>query len=337
MGEDRGGPPNSLVDRFGRVHRNLRLAVTDRCNLRCRYCMPEAVEFRPRREILTYEEMVRVVQAAIGLGIRRVRITGGEPLVRRDVHELVRRLAELDQLHDIALTTNGLLLAEQADALRRAGLKRINVSLDTVRRTSFQRLTRRDELDRVVAGIDAARRAGFDSIRINAVAIAGFTEDEIAPLVEFCRSRRLTLRFIEFMPIDGEMLWEAGQVLSEAAIRARIEASFGPLRPLPRTDPSQPATDYALPDGTVIGLIASVTRPFCRHCDRLRLTADGTLRNCLFSQAGWEVRELLRRGASREAIMAQIAACIGAKKAGHGTDDPGPLQRPDRAMYQIGG
>ncbi|HHK42454.1 MAG TPA: radical SAM protein, partial [Planctomycetaceae bacterium] len=229
------------------------------------------------------------------------------------------------------------LLADQARDLKQAGLRRLNVSLDTVRPASFRKLTRRDALGRVIDGIDAAQEAGFEQIRINSVAMRGFTEDEIEPLVLFCRTRKLTLRFIEFMPFDGEQLWDTGQVLPESAIRARIERAFGPLEPLERHDRSQPATDYRLEDGTVIGLIASVTQPFCGHCNRLRLTADGTVRNCLFSREQWDVRELLRSEAPLSALQEQIVRCIGAKKAGHGTDAPEPLGHSDRAMYQIGG
>ena len=329
-------PRNGLVDRFGRVHTSLRIGVTDRCNLRCRYCMPEQVTFLPRSEILTFEEIERVTRVACRLGVRKVRITGGEPLVRRDVTDLVARLARLPDLEEIALTTNGLLLAEHAVALKEAGLDRLNISLDSVRSEVFGQWTRRDVLPRVLEGIDAALQAGFDSIRLNALAIRGLTEEEIGPLVHFARSKRLEVRFIEFMPIDGERQWERESVLTGAEIRRRLEAEFGKLMERPRRDPAQPARDYVLPDGTRIGLICSVSEPFCEACNRLRLTAEGQLRNCLFSTASWDIRHLLRNGADDASLMEMMRECIGAKKRGHGTDDPTML-RPDVAMYRIGG
>ncbi len=329
-------PPDQLVDRFGRVHTSLRIGVTDRCNLRCRYCMPEQVEFLPRSEILTFEEIERVTRVACHLGIRKVRITGGEPLVRRNVTDLIARLRRLPELEEIALTTNGLLLADHAAALKEAGLDRLNVSLDSVRPEVFEQWTRRDVLPRVLEGIDAALHAGFDSIRLNALAIRGLTEEEIGPLIRFARTKRLEVRFIEFMPIDGEGQWDRESVLTGAEIRRRIEADFGRLSERPRTDPAQPARDYVLPDGTRVGLICSVSEPFCETCNRLRLTAEGQLRNCLFSQESWDVRELLRSGADDASLMERMRECIGAKKRGHGTDDPTML-RPDLAMYQIGG
>lgn len=326
----------AMVDRFGRIHTSLRIGVTDRCNLRCRYCMPEQVEFLPRAEILTFEEIERVTRVACRLGVDKVRITGGEPLVRRDVSQLVARLARIDELDEIALTTNGLLLEEYAEQLKRAGLDRLNVSLDTVRPDVFRQWTRRDELARVLRGLDAALRAGFTRIRLNALAIRGLTEDEIVPLVEFARDRRVELRFIEFMPIDADRQWNEQAVLTGAEIRRRIEQTFGPLRPRLRPDPSQPAADFELSDGTRIGLICSVTEPFCRQCNRLRITAEGQLRNCLFSQRAWDMRSLLRSGADDDALAEMMRACVAAKKRGHGTDEPHML-RPDRAMYQIGG
>ena len=327
---------DALVDRFGRVHTSLRIGVTDRCNLRCRYCMPEQVEFLPRSEILMFEEIERVTRVACLLGVRKVRITGGEPLVRRNVTDLVARLARLPELEEIALTTNGLLLADHAVALKEAGLDRLNISLDSVRPEVFGQWTRRDVLPRVLEGIDAALQAGFDPIRLNALAVRGLTENEIGPLVRFARSKSLELRFIEFMPIDGDQMWERDSVLTGAEIRRRLEAEFGKLSERPRRDPAQPARDYVLPDGTRIGLICSVSEPFCEACNRLRLTAEGQLRNCLFSTTSWDIRHLLRSGASDASLMEMMRQCIRAKKRGHGTDDPTML-RPDLAMYQIGG
>lgn len=328
--------PSQLVDRLGRRHENLRISVTDRCNLRCRYCMPEHVEFLPRAEILSFEEFERFTRVAVSMGIRRLRITGGEPLMRRDLPELISRLSSIDGIDDLALTTNGVLLSNLAKPLRDAGLHRLNISLDSVRREVFEKWTRRDALDQTIAGIEAAQTAGFDRIRINAVAIEGMTEQEIVPLVQFARSKKLELRFIEFMPIDGDEWWHSGAVMSGAAIREVIEDEFGPLSQISTANSSQPATDYRLTDGTRIGLICSITEPFCESCDRLRITAEGQVRNCLFSQEEWDVRGILRGGGSDDDLRQLMLACIGAKKAGHGTDDP-QMQRPNRPMYQIGG
>jgi cyclic pyranopterin phosphate synthase len=336
-----GTTAGRLVDRFGRVHTDLRISVTDRCNLRCTYCMPEEVVFRPREELLTYEEIARVVGVVAGLGIRAIRLTGGEPLVRRDVSTLVRQLVAIPGIDEVALTTNGLLLAEQAEALRAAGLARLNVSLDALREEVFTTIARRQGLDRVLAGLEAARRAGFGAttIRINAVSIRGLTEEEIVPLAEFCRREGFHLRFIEFMPLDADKGWERPQVLSGAEVREILETSLGPLTPVAGIDPGQPAVDYAWADGGGrVGFIDPVTQPFCDRCDRLRLTADGQFRNCLFSTVEWDVRGLLRGSQPvRDATIAQcVRDCVAAKKAAHGIDTP-CFERPTRAMYQIGG
>ena len=273
-----------LVDGFGRVHTDLRISVTDRCNLRCTYCMPLEVAFKPRDELLSYEEITRVVRVAAGLGIRTLRLTGGEPLVRSGVDELVRQLAAVPGIDDIALTTNGLLLAEQAGSLARAGLHRLNVSLDSLRADVFEAIARRPGLDRVLEGLAAAKGAGFRRIRINAVSIRGLTETEIVPLARFCRREGFHLRFIEFMPLDAEAGWSHEQVLSGAEVRAILEREVGPLVAAARPDAGQPAIDYDWVDGEgTVGFIDPVTQPFCDACDRLRLTADGQFRNCLFS------------------------------------------------------
>ncbi len=331
-------PPTGLQDAWGRVHTSLRISVTDRCNIRCFYCMPdETIQFKPRSQILTFEEITRFVESVVPLGIDRVRITGGEPLVRAELPRLVARLAALPGIRDLALTTNGILLGEQADALRQAGLHRVNISLDALSEATFQQITRRPGLDRVLAGIAAARRAGFAPIRLNAVAIRGLTEPEIVPLVQFASAAGLQLRFIEFMPLDADQQWHQDHVLSSAAIRQRIEAEFGPLRACPRRDPSQPAIDFELADRQgSIGFISPVTAPFCHDCNRLRLTAEGQVRNCLFSTEEWDARHLLRSGASADALRALVRDCVEHKKPGHGIDSP-TFQRPARAMYQIGG
>jgi GTP 3',8-cyclase len=329
---------NSLIDTLGRVHTNLRLSVTDRCNIRCFYCMPdENVRFLPRREILTFEEMERFVRVVANLGVNKLRLTGGEPLVRSGLPELVARLAAIEGIRDIALTTNGILLEEHAQPLRDAGLTRINISLDALTEETFKKIARRDGLDRVLAGIHAARRAGFQKIRLNAVAIKGVTEPEVVPLANFARANGMEMRFIEFMPLDAENHWQHDQVLSGEEIRRQIEAAIGPLVPAPRPDPSQPATDYRFTDGSgAIGFINPVTQPFCEDCNRLRLTAEGKIRNCLFSTVEWDARALLRGGGTDKDLAQLVRDCVQAKKPGHGIDSPN-FVRPERAMYEIGG
>jgi len=327
-----------LIDRFGRVHTNLRVSVTDRCNIRCFYCMPEAnIRFKPRSEILTFEEIERFVRVAVQLGVDKVRLTGGEPLVRADLPRLVARLASIDGLRDVALTTNGILLAQHAEALKAAGLHRLNISLDAMHEETFERISRRSGLHHVFEGIAAAQRVGFERIRLNAVAIRGITEDEIVPLGRFAREQGLELRFIEFMPLDAEERWESNQVLSGEQIRQVLEQEFGPLAATTRPDPSQPAVDFQFADGGGrIGFINPVSQPFCEDCNRLRLTAEGQVRNCLFSITEWDARGLMRASANDEQLAELIADCVHHKKVGHGIDTP-QFVRPQRAMYQIGG
>jgi cyclic pyranopterin phosphate synthase len=327
-----------LVDRLGRTHTSLRISVTDRCNIRCFYCMPdENVRFLPRRDILTFEEITRFVRVVSQMGVRRLRLTGGEPLVRADLHRLVAQLANLPLIDDLALTTNGILLAEQAAALRAAGMRRLNISLDTLSEATFQRISRRAGLDRVLAGIDAAQDAGFEKIRLNAIAIQGLTEDEIVPLAQFARERGLELRFIEYMPLDAEHHWQASDVLNGDTIRRRLEVEFGPLVPVGRPHSSQPANDFVYADGRGrIGLIRPVSQPFCGDCDRLRLTAEGQVRNCLFSTAEWDARALLRGGGTDDQIANLVRDCVWAKAPAHGINSA-DFVRPERAMYQIGG
>jgi len=328
--------PAVLVDSFGRRHTDLRISVTDRCNLRCTYCMPAEAIFRPREELLAYEEIARVAAVAAGLGVRTIRLTGGEPLLRRELAALVALLVAVPGIDEVAVTTNGLLLAEQAHDLAAAGLRRLNVSLDSLREDVFERIARRRGLDRVLAGLAAARRAGFAEIRINAVSIRGLTEDEIVPLARFCRREGFHLRFIEFMPLDAEEAWDRSQVLSGADVRAILEREIGPLVAETAGDPGQPALDYRWADGGRVGFINPVTRPFCDRCDRLRLTADGQFRNCLFSTTEWDVKRLLRGGGTDAEIATLLRECVAAKKAAHGIDTP-EFARPARAMYQIGG
>ncbi len=327
-----------LIDSFGRVHTNLRISVTDRCNIRCFYCMPaENVQFKPRRELLTFEEIERFVRVVATLGVDRIRLTGGEPLVRRNLPRLVEKLAAVPGIRDIALTTNGILLADQAQVLKDAGLRRLNISLDTLSRETFYKISRREGLDRVLAGIFEAQRVGFRKIRLNAVAIRGLSEPDIVPLGQFARQHALEMRFIEYMPLDAEGQWDRTQVLSGAHIREALEVAIGPLVPLAVEDPSQPATDYAFADGIGrIGFINPVTQPFCHRCNRLRLTAEGQVRNCLFSTEEWDARSILRSAGTDEQLADLVRASVGAKRAGHGINSE-QFVRPERAMYQIGG
>jgi len=333
---------SQLIDQFGRPHTDLRVSVTDRCNIRCRYCMPLDVTFKPREELLTFEEIARVVQVAAALGVRSVRLTGGEPLVRRDLNVLVGRLASIEGIDQVALTTNGLLLESQASGLAAAGLARVNVSLDSLREEAFREIARSEGLSQVLAGLAEAKRVGFDEIRLNAVSIRGISEDDVVPLAAFARREGFHLRFIEFMPLDADHRWTEMQVLSGREVRTLLEDAFGPLLPVDRDDPGQPAVDYRYADtadgtpGGLVGFIDPVTQPFCDHCDRLRLTADGQFRNCLFSTEEWDLRRLLREGADDNAIAELMVACVAAKRAAHGIGTP-VFERPQRSMYEIGG
>jgi len=329
---------NPLTDPLGRVHTNLRISVTDRCNIRCFYCMPaENVTFRPRHELLTFEEIERFACVAATLGINRLRLTGGEPLVRSELSKLVSRLASVPGIEDLALTTNGLLLSEHAAKLKAAGLDRLNISLDTLSEKTFQKISRRPGLDRVLEGIFAAKQAGFKKIRLNAIAIRGLTEHEIIPLAQFARKHDFELRFIEFMPLDADHAWKKEEVLSGESMRQILEKAIAPLEPVQRNDPSQPAVDYQFADGKgKIGFINPVSEPFCSNCNRLRLTAEGQIQNCLFSTVDWDARALLRGNATDEELGQLIRDCVSAKQPAHGIGEV-DFQQPSRAMYQIGG
>jgi len=327
-----------LVDRFGREHTDLRISVTDRCNIRCVYCMREdGVEFRPHCEILAFEEIRRFVEVSARLGIREVRLTGGEPLVRKGVCRLVEMLARVPGVDDLSMTTNGVLLSEYAEPLKAAGLDRLNISLDTLDRQKFHQITRRDELSSVLDGIAAACRVGFQKIKLNALAIRDQTDAEVVPLARFAREHGIELRFIEFMPFDADDQWKADRVLTGEEILALLTEAFGPLEPVARDGSRAPASQYRLPGGgPAIGLISTVTDPFCEHCSRLRLTAEGKLRNCLFSTEEWDARAVLRDGGSDEQLARLIRDAVGAKKEKHGSDS-GRFARTDRSMHQIGG
>ena len=327
----------SLVDSFGRVHDNLRISVTDRCNIRCYYCMPEEdVVFGPREEILSLEEIERFTRVAASLGVTKLRITGGEPLIRKNLPFLIEKLAAIPGIRDIALTTNALLLARQAESLAGAGLGRINVHIDTLDRERFCRITRRDELPRVLEGIDAAQRAGM-RVKINAVALKGVTEPDIVPLARFGRERGIEIRFIEFMPLDAQGIWDRSKVLLAADIIDELSRAFSPLIEVPDRDPRAPATEYRYADGMgTVGFIASVSRPFCLNCNRIRLTADGKLRYCLFAIEETDVKDLLRRNAPDEEIAARIRETVAAKWEGHEINSV-RFVPPPRPMYAIGG
>jgi cyclic pyranopterin phosphate synthase len=327
-----------LIDNFGRVHDNLRISVTDRCNIRCFYCMPETgVKFEPREHVLTFEEIERFVRVAVRLGVRKLRITGGEPLVRKGLPELIQKLMAVEGIEDLALTTNGVLLAAQARELYDAGLRRINVHLDTLDRERFLKITRRDELDRVLEGIETCQSLGYGPIKINAVAVRNLVEPDIVPLARFGRERGIEVRYIEFMPLDSQGLWDRPSVLTADDMIAMIEREIGPLEEVPDRDPRAPATDYRFADGIGgVGFIASVSRPFCLNCNRLRLTADGKVRYCLFAIEETDVRDLLRSRAPDEEIEAAVRSCVSAKWIGHEINST-QFVPPPRPMYAIGG
>jgi len=297
-----------LVDAYVRPLRSLRISVTDRCNLRCEYCMPqEEYTWLERNELLSFEEIAQLANIFAGRGVTKLRITGGEPLLRRDVQRLIAQLASCNKFSDIALTTNGLLLPKLAEPLRDAGLHRLTISLDTLRRDRFQRLTRRDELSGVLAGIDAAAAAGFHGTKLNAVIIRGFNDDEILDLLEFGRTHQLEVRFIEYMDVGGALRWSGEQVFSAREMLSVISARYG--EPVPLGDQgSDPAGRYRLLDGTSFGIIASTTQPFCGACDRARLTADGMLLLCLYAEQGIDLKRLLRGGTAEHEILAAIAS-----------------------------
>ena len=299
--------PPPARDRLGRPLCSLRLSVTDRCNLRCSYCMPEEeYVWLPRADILSFEELVRLAGVFGALGVEKLRLTGGEPLLRRDLAGLVSLLRSQAGLPDIALTTNGVLLADQAVALAAAGLARVTISLDTLRPERFKLLTRRDEHARVLAGIEAARAAGFRGTKLNTVVLRGVNDDELVELLEFGRARELEVRFIEYMDVGGATGWNAETVVSRAEMLARLAARFGRIEPDPLDDPTAPAERFRLTDGTPFGIIASTTAPFCAACDRSRLTADGLWYTCLYAPTGTDLRGPLRAGAGDDELAARI-------------------------------
>ena len=326
-----------LTDTHGRTVRDLRISVTDRCNLRCVYCMPaEGMPWLRREDLLTYEELTRLARVCVECGVTGIRLTGGEPTVREDLATLVRMLNGIAPGLDLSLTTNAIKLPKLAAQLRDAGLRRVNVSLDTLSRERFHQLTRRDRLDEVMAGLAAARAAGFAPIKVNAVLVRGFNDDEAVPLARWAREQGFELRFIEWMPLDYGRSWDRAKLVTADETLAAVGAAF-PLELEPGADPSAPATLYRYADGGGrLGVIASVTRPFCGRCDRIRLTADGQVRTCLFALTEYDLRGLLRSDADDDALATRLREAVLRKKPGHLIDQPGFVQ-PARGMSAIGG
>jgi cyclic pyranopterin phosphate synthase len=328
----------ALADRHGRVATDLRVSLTDRCNLRCSYCMPaEGLDWLPDDTVLTDDEVVRLVRIGVErLGIREVRFTGGEPLVRRGLVDIVRRTAALTPAPEISLTTNALGLARIAGSLAVAGLARVNVSLDTIRPETFATITRRDRLKDVVAGLEAAQAAGLGPVKVNAVLLRGVNDDQAAELLGWCLERGYELRFIEQMPLDAQHAWQRDQMVTAEEILERLAAAYD-LTPASEPRGSAPAELWAVNGGpATVGVIASVSRPFCGDCDRVRLTADGQVRNCLFARQESDLRDALRAGATDEEIAQRWVVAMLGKAPGHGIEDPTFLQ-PDRPMSAIGG
>ena len=304
-----------LADSYKRPVKDLRISVTDRCNFRCTYCMPQdEYEWINKKEILTFEEITRLANLFVGLGVEKIRLTGGEPLVRKDLDHLVAKLSTIPGLEDLCLTTNGSLLAEQIEALKAAGLKRVNVSIDTLDNEKFKRMTKRGDLAKVLEGIFAAKKHGLKPIKLNAVVERGVNDDDIIPLVEFCREHGFAMRFIEYMDVGNANNWTSEKLVSKKEILEAIGAHY-PLREIGRDQGSAPAVDYEFVDGNGdIGVIASVTEPFCASCTRARLTADGKIVTCLFSHGGHDVKKLLRAGASDEEL-GNLISSIWTKRA----------------------
>jgi cyclic pyranopterin phosphate synthase len=327
-----------LIDSFGRIHDNLRISVTDRCNVRCFYCMPETdVHFVPRAEILDFEEIERFARIAASLGVTKLRVTGGEPLLRRDLPVLIRRLAAIPGIRDLALTTNGVLLPQLAGPLYDAGLRRLNVHIDTLDRERFAQITRRDDLPKVLAGLDEAKRLGYSEIKLNAVAVKNLVEPDIVPLARYARENGFEPRYIEFMPLDAQGLWDRRKVLLADDIIETLSREISPLIPAPNRDPRAPSTEYQYADGGGrVGFIASVSRPFCLNCNRLRITADGKLRYCLFAIEEDDVKALMRSGASDDEIAELVRRNLAGKWEGHEINTT-RFVPPPRPMYQIGG
>jgi cyclic pyranopterin phosphate synthase len=327
-----------LRDSWGREIKSVRVSVTDKCNFRCTYCMPaEGLQWLGRDEILTFEEITRLVSVLASLGVDEVRLTGGEPLVRRELPVLVDQLARVDGVRDLSLTTNGILLDRLAEPLVAAGLRRLNVSLDTLNHARFAEITRRDALDSVLRGLaEAERHPELRPIKVNCVAVKGFTETEVPALAELARRKPYVVRFIEFMPLDADEAWREDDVLTGAEIRAIIEERHGPLEELP-AKASSTARRFRFADGAgEIGFVNPVSEPFCSSCDRIRMTADGQLRTCLFSRREWDLKTPLRNGASDDELVKLLRLAVRNKELKHRINDAG-FVRASRSMSQIGG
>jgi GTP 3',8-cyclase len=326
----------ALRDKFGRAITDLRISVTDRCNFRCVYCRSADPEnYREHDELLTWPELDHLARVFVGLGIRKVRVTGGEPLMREGVDDFIRRLADLG-IEDLSITTNGHLLAERLDRLVAAGLKRVNVSLDSLDAVKFEKITRTKSFHTVMRGIDAVQASALAPAKVNAVLVRGINDDEVEAFAEFARERGVVMRFIEFMPLDADRHWDRGLVVPAAEIHQRIHARW-PLVQIPH-ERSETARKYRFADGAPgeIGLIAPVTQPFCGHCSRIRLTADGKLRTCLFSKEDHDLRQLLREGAGDEDLSQYICSIVNEKEEGHRINAP-DFTPPSRTMVYIGG
>lgn len=324
-----------LTDRFGRVHTYLRISVTDRCNLRCTYCMPpDGIDWQPREEILTYEEIVRAARVFTDLGVRKIRLTGGEPMVRQDLEVLIQQLSQLPGLETLAMTTNGVFLRQKAAALKAAGINLINISLDTLQRERFCQIAKRDHLNDVLAGIEAALSVGIETVKLNVVVMAGVNEDEILDFVEFIREKPINLRFIEFMPFKDNQ-WSTGGLFPYARMRQLIEARH-PLLPC-HQEATDVAKDFYIPGFSgKVSFVTSMTESFCGTCNRLRLTSDGSIKSCLFHPAEINIRDRMRAGVSDEVLTECIHYAVGLKEEAHPPMED-LLGRDNRAMIQIGG
>lgn len=350
-------PANLLVDAHGRVMRDLRVSVTDRCNFRCMYCLPETEaaenfyrgrwgnlaqsttinrQWQPQEKILRFEEIERAVRIAVGMGVQKIRITGGEPLLRRQIETLVSQIAAIPGIEDLAMTTNGFLFPQKANALREAGLKRVSFSLDSLQPENFRKITGRDGLDAVLQSIDIAKSLGFEPVKVNAVIIRGINDHEIEALAEFAAHKNISLRYIEFMPLDSRHAWQKELVVPGKEILNRLQTRFQ-LEPVRATNVAETARRWSLGGGKgEIGIIAPVSEPFCGHCNRLRLTADGKIRTCLFSVVEHDLRELLRKNASDAEIRTFMQAVVWQKEDRHHIGEPEFVQ-PERSMSCIGG
>jgi cyclic pyranopterin phosphate synthase len=327
-----------LRDSYGRAIRDLRISITDRCNFRCFYCMPkEAMEWQPKSEILSYEEIITLAEVFVSLGVTKLRVTGGEPMLRRDLESLIERLAKIDGIEDLAMTTNAHFLRGRAEGLKNAGLQRLTVSLDSLTEERFTLLTGRNELDRVIDGIDAALEAGLDPVKVNSVVIRGINDDQVVSFAGFAREKGVQVRFIEFMPLDNGKVWRREMVVPGDELRRLIDEVY-PLERVVSGNLSETARRWRFADGAPgeVGFINPVTQPFCGHCSRIRLTADGMIRTCLFSTVEHNIKGLLRSGASRNQLVDFIAATMEKKEERHHINDANFVQ-PLRTMSCIGG